>query len=90
MTTNKPGMLHIANPAQLGQALGEVRQLLKIPRRELALRIAEGTHGQHTVDSVNTQLWSWDTGATVPSLPALPPLSAALAVDLALVFRDDA
>ncbi|MCY1141362.1 hypothetical protein OWR29_25470 [Actinoplanes sp. Pm04-4] len=88
MTRNTPGMLHIADPTKLGPALGDVRALLGLSRREVARLVAEKTGRTET--SVNGQLWKFEAGKAELMPSSLPPFLEVLAVDLALVFREDA
>lgn len=77
-------MIRIVDPTRLGQALGQVRELAGISRRACARTLAEITGRTET--SVNSQLWTWDTGGNQPDLKSLGPYLKAIGVALALDF----
>jgi hypothetical protein len=79
-------MIRISDPTRLGQTLGTLRITTGWGRRELARHLAttRGTEAAH-----NLNLWSWDTGRRHPSVESLPDYLKALAVDLALIPRED-
>lgn len=84
-TTGNPPFVNIDDTTQVGVALGQVREMLGLPRRVLARRIAEATG--RTEDSVNAQLWTWDTGRVTPDTPSLAACLDALGLTLALSFK---
>jgi transcriptional regulator with XRE-family HTH domain len=81
-------MIHVADPAKLGPALAQIRNLLGISRYALAREIA-ATTGRSTQSCVN-QLAEWDNGTATPNARSLAPVLNALGYDLALVPREDA
>jgi hypothetical protein len=80
------GVIRISDPARLGLVLGTLRLTNGWGRREMARHLAQ-THGTEATNNLN--LWSWDTGRRHPSLESLPGYLEALAVDLALIPRED-
>ena len=81
-------MIRIANPAEIGQALANIRDMLGISRGDLAQQIA-AKKGRH-VRSIENQLMEWDRGANAPNAKSLGCVLEALGYDLALVPREDA
>lgn len=79
-------MIRISDPTKLGKTLGTLRLTTGWGRRELARWLAE-RHGTEGTNNLN--LWNWDTGRRVPTLDRLPDYLEALAVDLALIPRED-
>ncbi|XVU25786.1 hypothetical protein ACQPZJ_01640 [Actinoplanes sp. CA-054009] len=80
----RPGAFLITDAAQLGPALGDIRKLLGLTRRELVRRIVAATGRTET--SVNAQLVGWDSGKFSPNPASLPPALKALGLRLAVVF----
>lgn len=78
-------MIRISDPAQLGAALDEIRQLLGITQRDLARLVADQT--DRDAETVRGQLSSWAVGRNSPSAKSLAPVLAALGYDLALIPR---
>lgn len=81
-------MIRIQDPSRLGEALGEIRQLLGITRVGLARQIAEADG--RSVHGVENQLKAWDSGANAPTTSKLGPVLEALGYDLGLMPREDA
>jgi hypothetical protein len=81
-------LIRIEDPSRLGQALGEIRKMLGIPRLALAREIAAATG--RSIHGVECQLKAWDGGINSPTASALGPYLEALGYDLALVPRGDA
>src|SRR4051812_47857142 len=80
-------VIRVSDPAKIGQALGQVRGMLGIPRRRAARQIAEAVGRSET--SVNSQLWGWENGQHQPDLASIVPILDVLEYDLALVERPD-
>jgi hypothetical protein len=76
-------MIRIDNPEGLGPALGQVRTMLQIGRRELARHIADATG--RDARAINSQLWGWEHGDYAPNPTSLGPLLDALGYQLSLV-----
>lgn len=81
-------MIRVADPAKLGPALAQIRNLLGIPRHRLAVQIAAATG--RSVQGVTNQLLEWDNGTNSPNVRSLGPVLNALGYDLALIPREDA
>jgi transcriptional regulator with XRE-family HTH domain len=81
-------MIRVADPAKLGLALKQIRDLLGISRYALARQIAEAK-GRSLQACVN-QLGEWDHGISSPNVRSLGPVLDALGYDLALIPREDA
>jgi transcriptional regulator with XRE-family HTH domain len=81
-------MIRVADPAKLGPALAQIRNLLGISRYALARQIAEAK-GRSLQACIN-QLAEWDHGVNSPNVKSLGPVLAALGYDLALIPREDA
>lgn len=75
-------MIALGDPSELGQALKDIRVMQGLTRREVARQIAELT-GRSEM-SVNSQLWTWDTGACTPEMKSLGPYLQVLGVKLGL------
>jgi hypothetical protein len=84
-STGPRPFVNIDDATKVGVALGQVREMLGLPRRALAKRIAEATGRTET--SVNAQLWTWDTGKVTPDTPSLAACLDALGLTLALSFK---
>jgi len=80
-------VIRVANPGEIGQALGQVRKMLGISRRQAARQIAAAVGRSET--SVNSQLWGWDHGKHQPDLTSIPVLLDVIDFDLALVERPE-
>jgi len=80
-------MFRLTDPGRIGQALCEIREMMGIPRREVARQIAEKTGRTET--SCNAQVWEWDRGKRRPDLASLPLLLDVLGQELALVDKVD-
>jgi hypothetical protein len=80
-------MIRVADPAKLGPALAQIRNLLGIPRHRLAVQIAAVTG--RSVQGVTNQLLEWDNGTNGPNVRSLGPVLDALGYDLALILRED-
>lgn len=84
-------MLRLTDPTRIGPALGEIRDLLGIGRRETARRMAAITG--RSITSLNAQLWTWDVGSDGdkngrrPTLEKIGPYLDALGFDLALIEK---
>jgi transcriptional regulator with XRE-family HTH domain len=78
-------MIRVADPALLGPALAQIRNLLGISRYALARQIAEAK-GRSLQACIN-QLAEWDHGVNSPNVKSLGPVLDALGYDLALVPR---
>ncbi len=83
-------MIRLTDPTSLGRALGEIRAMLGISRRQIARQIAATTGRAES--SVNAQLWTWDTGDSAPGgrrpdFASLAPYLDALGFDLALLEK---
>jgi transcriptional regulator with XRE-family HTH domain len=81
-------MIRVADPAKLGPALKQIRDLLGISRYALGRQIAEAT-GRSLQGCIN-QLLEWDNGTNTPNARSLGPVLDALGYDLALIPREDA
>jgi hypothetical protein len=81
-------MIRLTDPTRIGPALGNIREMLGIGRRELARAIAAKTGRSAT--SVNAQLWQWDKGRHAPDLSSLALQLDILGYDLALIPKADA
>lgn len=76
-------MIRITDPAQIGPALGQVRDLLRLGQAELAQIIAEATGRE--AKSVANQIGQWERRGHSPTVSSLGPFLKALGYDLALV-----
>lgn len=81
-------MIRLTDPTRVGQALAEVRQLQGMSRPACAREIAKLTGRGWR--SINSQLWTWDTGACRPTLEAIGPYLTVLGLILAVDFEDEA
>jgi transcriptional regulator with XRE-family HTH domain len=81
-------MIRVADPAKLGPALAQIRNLLGISRYALAREIAEAKG--RSLQGVVNQLLEWDNGTNAPNVRSLGPVLNALGYDLALIPREDA
>lgn len=81
-------MIRVADPAKLGPALKQIRDLLGISRYALARQIAEAKG--RSLQGVVNQLGEWDHGISSPNVRSLGPVLDALGYDLALIPREDA
>jgi hypothetical protein len=79
-------MIRVADPAKLGPALAQIRNLLGISRYALAVEIA-AARGR-SVQGVVNQLLEWDNGTNAPNVRSLAPVLDALGYDLALIPRE--
>lgn len=80
-------MIRITDPAKIGPALAQIRNLLGISRYELARQMAAITGRSHQA-TVN-QLLEWDNGTNIPNARSLGPILDVLGYDLALVPKPD-
>jgi hypothetical protein len=80
-------MIRIADPAKLGPALAQIRNLLGYSRHDLG-RAVESATGRPMISVVH-QVQQWDTGRHAPTVSSLGPVLDALGYDLALVPRED-
>jgi hypothetical protein len=81
-------VIRVSDPAKLGPALAQIRNLLGIPRHALAVQIAQAKG--RSVQGVTNQLLEWDNGTNTPNARSLGPVLDALGYDLALVPKRDA
>ncbi len=80
-------MIRVSNPAKLGPALKQIRDLLGVSRHALAVQIA--TAKGRSIQGVTNQLLEWDNGTNTPNARSLGPVLDALGYDLALIPRED-
>jgi len=80
-------MIRIPDPNRLGVLLGNLRVTDGWGRREIARELAAVT-GQ-AEGTWNMRLWAWDTGRSRPEVWTLKPYLRTLAVDLALIPREE-
>lgn len=82
------GVIRIANPAKLGAALAQIRNLIGYSRTDLG-RAVEAATGRD-MSGVIKQVQQWDNGKHSPNAASLGPVLDALGYDLALIPREDA
>lgn len=80
-------MIRLAEPAELGQALAQVREMQGMTRPDCARAIAALTGRPWR--SVNSQLWTWDTGTSKPESWAIGPYLHVLDLQLCLDFKEE-
>lgn len=78
-------MIRLKDPTGIGPALAEVRGMLGMSRRQCARLIAAAADRSET--SVNAQLWTWDTGRTIPDTQTLVTYLDVLGLDMLLDFK---
>ncbi|MEU8821819.1 hypothetical protein [Actinoplanes sp. NPDC048796] len=86
--TNRPGQIVITQPANIGPALGEIREILGFSRHELSRRIAATTGRKPNTAYV--QLWNWESGRHAPDVASVALVLKELGLGLALYPLEDA